>query len=228
MTVVKDKKVNSAGMAIERNSHSRVKSMKMHIMDMMGLLAKNKKIRLETNNTAYNNTLDRDVIAAIKRIEKEESAVLEMAYPLQEHSMLHGFMGLKSYLLNLFYENSFCSEYNNEDIRWLLENYCCNKGKNEEEVCFNIYSAVYVNALFCDYLKKEYGTLKLTDRDCKLAQTLLAPLNDEEREEILFSCARRMTHGSLAYNNKTFMRILPSIITAIKRKNIASVVTIEK
>lgn len=215
-------------MAIERNSQSRVKSMKMHIMDMMGLHVKNKKIRLETDNKAYNDTLDRDIIAAIKRIEKEESAVLEMPYPLQEHSMLHGYMGLKTYLLNLFYENTFCREYNAEDLRWLLNNYCINKNRNEAESCFNIYTAVYTNALFCDYLKKEFGTLRLTDRDCKLAQTLLSPLNDEAREEILFSCARRMTHGSLAYNNKTFMKILPSIITAIKRKNIASVVTIEK
>lgn len=215
-------------MAIERNSQSKVKPMKMHLMDMMGLLVKNKKIRLSTVNKAYNDALDRDIMAAIKRIEKEDSALIEMFYPLCEHSMLHGYMGLKSYLLNLFYENAFCNEYNAEDIEWLIANHCRNKDKEEESSCFNIYTVIYANALFCDYLKKEFGTLKLTDRDCKLAQSLLGPLDDEEREEILFSCARRMTHGSLAYNNKTFMKILPSIITAIKRKNISSVVTIEK
>ncbi len=202
--------------------------MKMHLMDMMGLHVKSKIIRINTINKAYNDTLDRDIIAAIKRIEKEESAILEMTYPLFECSMLHGYMGLKCYLLNFFYENSFCREYNEDDIAWVVSNYCRNHGKTEEDSVFNVYGAVYANALFCDYLKKEFGTLKLTDKDCKLAQSLLGPLNDEEREEILFSCARRMTHGSLAYNNKTFMKILPSIITAIKRKNIASVVTIEK
>ncbi len=202
--------------------------MKMHIMDMMRLHVKNKKIRISTDNKAYNDTLDRDIISAIKRIEKEESALIEMPYPLHEHSMLHGFMGLKSYLLNFYYENAFCNEYDPEDINWLLRNYSINKNKNVTEIRFNIYTVIYANALFCDYLKKEFGTLRLTEKDCKLAQTLLAPLADEEREEILFSCARRLTHGSLAYNNKTFMKILPSIITAIKRKNIASVVTIEK
>lgn len=202
--------------------------MKMHLMDMMGLHVKNKKIRLNTTNKAYNDIMDRDIIAAIKRIEKEDSALIEMLYPLHEHSMLHGFMGLKSYLLNLFYENTFCREYNEDDISWVISNHCRNRDKTEEDFTFNIYGAVYVNALFCDYLKKEFGTLRLTDKDCKLAQSLLGPLTDEEREEILFSCARRMTHGSLAYNNKAFMKILPSIITAIKRKNIASVVTIEK
>lgn len=202
--------------------------MKMHVMDMMRLHVKSKKIRICTENKAYNDTLDRDIIAAIKRIEKEESALIEMPYPLHEQSMLHGFMGLKSYLLNLYYENAFCDEYNPEDVCWLLSNYGINKSKDIAETRFNIYTVIYANALFCDYLKKEYGTLRLTEKDCKLAQTLLAPLSDEEKEEILFSCARRMTHGSLAYNNKTFIKILPSIITAIKRKNIASVVTIEK
>ena len=215
-------------MAIEKNFQNKVKPMRMHLMDMMGLHVKNKKIRLSTQNKVYNDALDRDIMAAIKRIEKEDSALIEMFYPLCEHSMLHGYMGLKSYLLNLYYENAFCHEYNIEDIEWLITNYCRNKGKEEETACFNIYTAVYANALFCDYLKKEYGTLKLTDRDCKLALSLLSPLRDEEREEILFSCARRLTHGSLAYNNKTFLKILPSIITAIKRKNISSVVTIEK
>lgn len=215
-------------MATEKRPQSKIKSMKAHLMDMMGLLSRSKKIRLSTSNKQYNDTLDRDIIAAIKRIEKEDSAVLEMTYPLYEHSMLHGFMGLKSYLLNFFYENSFCNQYNKEDIEWLIANYCKNKGKSEEEICFNIYGAVYANALLCDYLKKEFGTLVLTEQDCKLAQSLLAPLSDPEREDILFSCARRMTHGSLAYNNKTFIKLLPSIITAIKRKNIAAVVTVEK
>lgn len=215
-------------MAIEKSSQSKVKPMRMHLMDMMGLHVKNKKIRISTTNKVYNDVLDRDIMAAIKRIEKEESALIEMLYPLSEHSMLHGYMGLKSYLLNLYYENTFCHEYNTDDIEWLINNYCRNHDKEEDSARFNIYTAIYANALFCDYLKKEYGTLKLTDRDCKLALSLLSPLRDEEREEILFSCARRMTHGSLAYNNKTFMKILPSITTAIKRKNISSVVTIEK
>ena len=124
-------------MAIERNSSSRIKPMRMHIMDMMGLLMKNKKIRLTTSNKVYNDALDRDIIAAIKRIEKEDSALLEMFYPLSEHSMLHGYMGLKSYLLNLFYENTFCHEYDAEDIEWLINNYCRNKDKDEESAVLN-------------------------------------------------------------------------------------------
>ncbi len=215
-------------MANERNSQSKIKPMKMHLMDMMNLHIKNRKIRIATDNVIYNKVLDRDIMLAIKRIEKDDSALIEMKYPLFDHSMIHGYMGLKSYLLNLYYETAFCVEYNSDDIKWLLGNYCKRRGMTEEDGCFNIYGAVYANALLCEYLKKEFGSLRITDKDCKLAQSLLGPLSDEEREEILFSCARRLTHGSLAYNNKTFMAILPGIITAIKRKNISAALTIEK
>lgn len=202
--------------------------MKMHLMDMLGLLAKNKKIRLKTDCKAYNDTLDRDIMAAIKRIEKEESALLEMQYPLSEPSMLHGYMGLKSYILTLYYENAFCAEYNEEDIRWIIETYCKNREKVEADTVFNIYNTIYLNALFCDYLKKEYGTLRLTDKDCKLAQNLLGSLDVEAREDILFTCARRLTTGNIAYNNKTFLKYLPNISTAIKRKNLASLLTVDR
>lgn len=215
-------------MAIERSTQNKPKPMKMHLMDMLGLLAKNKKIRVNTDNKAYNDTLDRDIMAAIKRIEKEESALLEMQYPLSEPSMLHGYMGLKSYILNLYYENTLCNEYNEDDIRWLIETYCKNRDRDETAGSFNIYNIVYLNALFCDYLKKEYGTLRLTEKDCKLAQSLLGSLDVEAREEILFTCARRLTAGNVAYNNKTFLKYLSNISTAIKRKNLASFLVVER
>lgn len=215
-------------MAPERPNPNKPKPMKMHLMDMLGLLAKNKKTRLKTDCKVYNDTLDRDIMAAIKRIEKEEGALLEMQYPLSEPAMLHGYMGLKSYILNLYYENAFCAEYNEDDIRWIIETYCKNKEKNEEDVVVNLYNVIYLNALFCDYLKKEYGTLHLTEKDCKLAQSLLGSLDTESREDILFSCARRLTTGSIAYNNKTFLKYLSNISTAIKRKNLASFLTVDR
>lgn len=215
-------------MAPERSNQYKPKPMKMHLMDMLGLLAKNKKLRLKTDCKVYNDTLDRDIMAAIKRIEKEESALLEMQYPLSEPSMLHGYMGLKSYILNLYYENAFCAEYNEDDIRWIVEAYCEKREKAEADAVFNIYNIIYLNALFCEYLKKEYGTLRLTEKDCKLAQSLLGTLDVESREEILFSCARRLTTGNLAYNNKTFLKYLSGISTAIKRKNLASYLVVDK
>ena len=51
-----------------------------------------------------------------------------MDYPLSEASMVHGIMGLKAYMLNLFYENVFCSEFDQEEVKRLYLLACKKKG----------------------------------------------------------------------------------------------------
>lgn len=207
---------------------SRNKPLKMHLLELTSLMVKVKRSRMNLSNGSYNFTLDSALLAAIKRCEKDETALLSMDYPLLEPSMLHGLMGLKAYMLNLFYENTFVGEYEKGEIEWLYNKYCYKTDKNPESSVFNVFSVVYLNALFCDYLKKDYGTLKLTPEDCKLAQSLLGVLSDEDRYEILFGCARHFTYGSIAYNNKAFQKHFPAVLSAIKHKSLEKLLVIEK
>ncbi len=207
---------------------SRNKPLKMHLLELTSLMVKVKRSRMELPNGAYNFTLDSALMAAIKRCEKDETALLSMDYPLLEPSMLHGLMGLKSYMLNLFYENTFLGEYEKNEVEWLYNKYCDKTGKSTESSVFNVFSVVYLNALFCDYLKKDYGTLKLTPEDCKLAQSLLGVLSDDDRYEILFGCARHFTYGSIAYNNKAFEKHFPAVLSSIKHKALEKLLVIDK
>lgn len=207
---------------------SRNKPLKMHLLELTSLMVKVKRSRMELPNSAYNFTLDSALMAAIKRCEKDETALLSMDYPLLEPSMLHGIMGLKAYMLNLFYENTFLDEYDKSEIEWLYNAHCDKTGKNSDSSVFNVFTVVYLNALFCDYLKKDYGTLKLTPEDCKLAQSLLGVLSDDDRYEILFGCARHFTYGSIAYNNKAFEKHFPAILSAIKHKALEKLLVIDK
>lgn len=212
---------------METNS-SRNKPLKMHLLELTSMMVKVKRSRMNVPNGAYNFTLDSALMAAIKRCEKDETALLSMDYPLLEPSMLHGLMGLKSYMLSLFYENAFCAEYDKGEIDWFYNKYCEKNAKNPETSVFNVFSAIYLNALFCDYLKKDYGTLKLTSEDCKLAQSLLGVLSDDNRYEILFGCARHFTYGSIAYNNKAFERHFPAVLSSIKHRSLEKLLVVEK
>ena len=213
---------------METTNTSRNKPLKMHLLELTSMMVKVKRSRTDIPNSAYNFTLDSALMAAIKRCEKDETALLSMDYPLLEPSMLHGLMGLKSYMLSLYYENAFCAEYDNNELSWLYQNYCDKTNKNPESSIFNVFSVVYLNALFCDYLKKDYGTLKLTPDDCKLAQSLLGVLTDDDRYEILFGCAKHFTYGSIAYNNKAFDRHFQSVLSAIKHKSLEKLLIIDK
>jgi len=204
---------------MEAQNTAKNKPLRMHLLELTSMLVKLKRSRLPISNAAYNNVLDTQLMASIKRCEKEETALLSMDYPLSESSMVHGVMGLKAYMLNLCYENYFCAEYEKDEIAWLYDTYCKSLEGDQSPQC-NIYNAIYINALFCDYLKKDYGTLRLSESDCKIAQNLLSALNDDDRYEILFGCAKHFTYGSIAYNNKAFDRVFPAIISAVKHKTL--------
>ena len=211
---------------MESQNSVRNKPLKMHLLELTSMMVKLKRARMPVPNDAYNNTLDTQLMSAIKRCEKDETALLSVDYPLAESSMIHGMMGLKAYMVNLTYECRFCAEFEGDDVVWLYDRYVAGCEEGNAKV-LNIYSAVYLNALFCDYLKKDYGTLRLTAGDCKIAQNLLAPLVEDDRREILYGCAKHFTFGSIAYNNKTFDRIFPAVNTAIKRKTLADLLVIE-
>ena len=199
----------------------------MHLLELTSMLVRLKRTRLDLPDEPYNTTLDSLLMASIKRCEKDETSLISIKYPLTEPSMIHGLMGLKSYMLSLYYENVFCREYDAEDLKWL---YGSRKNKADGEAPdhpFNIYSTVYVNALFCDYLKKDYGTLRLTEQDSVLAQSLLSSLTDDDRYDIMYGCAKHFTYGSIAYNNKTFDKLFPGILSAVKHKNLKKILITE-
>ena len=212
---------------METQNPARNKPLKMHLLEMTSMLVKLKRGRLVIPNCAYNETLDLLLMEAIKRCEKDETSLISIKYPLVDHSMIHGLMGMKSYMLSLFYETEFCKEYEKDDIDWIYNAYCRKSDKDPVEGIFNFYSVVYINALFCDYLKKDYGTLRLTEEDCRLAQSLLGSLTDDDRYEIMFSCAKHFTYGNIAYNNKTFDKLFPGVLSAIKHKSIYKVLITE-
>ncbi|MBQ7161132.1 MAG: hypothetical protein IJR90_05450 [Clostridia bacterium] len=212
---------------METQNPTRNKPLKMHLLELTSMLVRVKRTRLLLPNETYNETLDSQLMTAIKRCEKNETSLISIKYPIVDHSMIHGLMGLKSYMLNLYYENVFCGEYDKEELKWLYENYCKKFEKDASQSVFNIYSAVYLNALFCDYLKKDYGTLRLTEDDCKLAQSLLGSLTDDDRYDIMYGCAKHFTYGSIAYNNKTFDKLFTGILSAIKHKNIGKILVSE-
>lgn len=214
-------------MNAEKNSPKN-KTLKMHLLEIISLLVKLKRTRLPIANKAYNTTLDQTLMALIKKCERNETLVASMDYPLSEASMVHGIMGLKAYMLNLFYENVFCSEFDQEEVKRLYLLACKKKGFDEENCVFNFFTAVYLNALFCDYLCKDYGTVRITHDDCVLIQDLLGKLTDDDRYAILFGSAKHFTFGSLAYNNKAYEKVFPLILTALKRKSIEKLLVVDK
>ena len=209
----------------EKSRNDKPKTIKMHLIEMLNLLVQIRKTRIDAGIEEYNRVIDKELIAAIKRCENEEQAIFEMSYPLSDPGMLHGYMGVKSYMLNLFFENIFCGRFEKSELEWLIN--ACEEGMTGHN-CFNIYNKAYLNALFCEYLQKDIGTLRLTKEDCAAAQKLLSKLDEQKQYELLAETANRISSSETHnYNAKYFERIAPKILAAVKKKKLGALIISE-
>ncbi|MBQ7500736.1 MAG: hypothetical protein IJT91_07555 [Clostridia bacterium] len=209
----------------EKTRNEKPKTIKTHLIEMLNLLVQIRKTRISAGIDEYDKVVDKELIAAIKRCETEEQAIFEMSYPLSDPGMLHGYMGVKSYMLNLFFENLFCGRFEQSEIIWLVDS--CDEYMNGHK-CFNVYNKAYLNALFCEYLQKDIGTLRLSKEDCTAAQKLLSKLDDQKQYELLAETANKISSSELHnYNAKYFERIAPKILAALKKKKLTALLTLE-
>ena len=209
----------------EKNKQDKPKTIKMHLIEMLNLLVQIKRTRLDIGHREYNHVIDSELIAAVKRCEVEEQAIFEMSYPLSDPCMLHGYMGVKAYMLNLLYENLFCGKFEKNEIDRIV-GVCENNRVGK--LSYNLFNSFYLNALICEYLQKDIGTLSLSADDCAAAQKLLGELDEQKQYELLAECSGKVSGSELHnYSAKYFERISPKIMAAVKKKKLSSLLIVE-
>lgn len=193
--------------------------LRLYLCEATGLLVRVKRTRLNIPNVYYNETID-SFINILKNydIQYGSHRITDIIdYPLAVQSnTLRGIHLLRGYLLNLCAENSFCREYESEEVARLYTAFCDKHKYPYSEPRVNIYLLVFVNALFNDYLRKEPGSLVITKDECEVIETLLDSITEDERRTILKGIASKMIGGNTLYNIKTAGKIMPEILNALK------------
>lgn len=210
-----------------------LQAVKLLVLETTSLLVKARRSRINLPNYEYNNALDSAIPELLrgydikftphrlnaperkKRDKKFKDAMLDypLAVPVTGALGIHF---LKSYLIHLCSENKFCRDFGQLAIASLYKRFCDVSGESYDAPIVNIYTLALLNALFADYLKKEHGTLALTDDDIDVAQKLLLSFGAEERGSILRKCAARLYCGDAEYNIRAFERLLPAVNNAIE------------
>ncbi|MGI6202003.1 MAG: DUF6179 domain-containing protein [Eubacteriales bacterium] len=211
-----------------------LQSVKLLVFETTSLLVKARRMRVNVPNYEYNNALDTAIPELLRgydikfaphrlnppperkrRNRRYKDTMLD--YPLAVPVVgAIGIHYLKSYLINLCSENKFCLDFGQLAIASLYKRFCDVLGESYDAPIVNIYTLALLNALFADYLKKEHGTLALTDDDIDVAQKLLLSFSPEERASILRKCAARLYCGDTDYNIRAFERLLPAVNNAIE------------
>ncbi len=201
-----------------------IQRLKLYICESTGILVKIKRTRINIPNVYYNETINHSLIQALKNYNYKFSSHKisnEIEYPLaMQINTLRGIHYLRGYMLNLYAENSFCREYDQDEIGKLYIEFCDKHKYPYSEPRINIYTIVFANALFNDYLRKEPGSLMLTEDECDVAQTLLGSLNTEECTNVLMGIALKMIGGNALYNTKMINKIIPDILNSLRNKKL--------
>ena len=196
-----------------------------------GLLAKAKHSRLHLPNIFYNQTLDVSLMQALKSYDEHFHSHLisgDIDYPLAiQSNTLRGIHYLRGYLMDLCSENAFCREYEGEEIARLYKVFCNKNHFPYGEPRVNLYTIVFNNALFNEYLRKDPGSLMLSIDECDIIEVLLGDMSREERGNLLRLTASRMMGGDPSYNMRVLTKSLPGIQNAIEHHRLKNYLVAE-
>lgn len=207
---------------------------KLRIFEVMSILAKVKGNRLCVASDSYNRLFDGQFVEALKTIKQMqgdgagyEAYEFRPGYKVYTHlESLRGISGVRAFMSALYFENAFCAEYT-DALPGFFKLISEQAGKPLEKLEINLFEPVFKNALFCDYLQKEHGTLFLTKEDCSLAVKLLCECDEVSRNEILFTALSRLNFGSTDYNASTLRSMLPRLHRAINDNTLDKFLTVE-
>ena len=196
-----------------------------------GLLAKAKRTRLHLPNVFYNQTLDVSLMQALKSYDERFHSHLisgDIDYPLAiQSNTLRGIHYLRGYLMDLCAENAFCREYETDEIARLYKIFCDKNHFPYSEPRVNLYTILFNNALFNEYLRKEPGSLVLTVDECDIIEVLLGDMSREERGNLLRLTVSRMIGGNPDYNMRVLTKSLPGIQNAIEHHRLKNYLVAE-
>ncbi len=199
-----------------------VKLLKKTVAETMALLVKARQTRLPIDCRVYSQTLECTLKNALRQYDTEyfPQMICEGAeYPIYSPPYgLRGIFYLRAYVLGLIVENEFCMSYGKDELASLYSSLCSMRGVAEDEFADNIYSAVYANALLCEYLKKD--PLSITAYDCHVIENLLGHMSESEEKAILQRAADLLPCSKLPYSLRSHSKMLPGMLKAVRHKRL--------
>ena len=203
--------------------HKGMKQLKLIMCEITGLLVKLRRTRTNTPNMLYNDVIDTKIMKFLKTYNFATSAQSgdKFDYPIAVPcTKMIGIYYVKGYLMNLYSENLYCKEYSTYEISRLYKTLCDVNNIRYDAAKVNIYTAVYLNSVFANYLMKGTGNLQITNEDCDKIQKLFATLTDTEQSEVIKASASRVNHGNPDYNDKVLNSWMPQILNSIKHSTL--------
>ncbi len=157
------------GMAVDEMFRAGQKMLKSLVCESVALHVQAKKSRIQTDNAAYNVTLDEEIHAFLEGYDYRRAgheSVCPMTYALYDPlSQMQGIHRLREYLTHLVTENRFAALFEPEEKALLFEAYAAGHHTTTKDMRVNLYEVIVCNALGAAILGKYPGILVLTEQE---------------------------------------------------------------
>ena len=157
------------GMAVDDMFRAGQKMVKSLICETVALHVQAKKSRIQTDNAAYNITLEEEIQTFLSGYDYRRAGheiVCPMTYPLFDApASVQGIHRLRDYLSRLVTENRFAALFEAEETHLLINAYAKQKHTMTADMQVNLYGIILTNALGAAFLGKYPGILVLTEQE---------------------------------------------------------------
>lgn len=185
------------GMAVDDMFREGQKMLKSLVCESVALHVQAKKSRIQTDNDAYNTTLDTEIHAYLEGYDYRRAGhevVCPMSYALADMpTAMPGIHRLRDYLSRLVTENRFAALFEPEEKQLLLASYAKKKRTTTKEMQANLYDIILCNALGAAILGKYPGILVLTEEEISYLNEKLHRKTTRELEHMATEAIRTLT-----------------------------------
>lgn len=148
--------------------------------------------KVDTDNQAYNDTLDEGIESFFSSYDADFAAhntTASIDYQLSNDKMnMAGSEYIYNYLYKLLLENKFCENFSFESINDVLKSY----NEHYEELLVNIFERVLINALGSMMRSETAIKININEQDLKYLQKKLENKSEEQLYILLQATSERM------------------------------------
>lgn len=186
--------------------------------------------RIETDNLAYNDTVENGLGEFFNSYDPDFAAhdtTGSIDYPLNIDKMeLVGIEYIYDYLQKLYWENKFCKNFSDHDISCVLRGY----DEKYPDLLVNIFKVVFTNSLGRILVGKNVAGLKIDSIDRKCLQEKLEYLSQDQLYEVLQNASIKLCKELditndffMEYISQTIKDICERISNALENKQLESI-----
>ena len=207
--------------------------LKMDLMHTENLYEKVLENKINTELTAYNDTLTgiSDFFKFYNLDFEPDECDASIDYPLAFDDWdVQGLYYMKNYLWNLYMENEICNKFNNDEIFLLLKSYGDNYEIEYRDLLINIFEMTITNSAFSNLCKN--NSLEIKEEDFEILNNKLKKLSENQVKSLIsFSMEKIIEDYSfnefeIDYLKKYEKELIKNTLDALKRDNLKNTIVV--